>query len=86
MLSEACEPATFGRNQEDILDESYRKALKLDADKFATAFSLEDFHLIDRIRTQLMSDVGVDKRIYAELYKLNVYGAFFRLSVSNVQF
>ena len=25
-LERACEPATFGRNAEDVLDETYRKA------------------------------------------------------------
>lgn len=33
-LSQACDPATFGLNQNDVLDESYRKAWKLDSDYF----------------------------------------------------
>ncbi|KAI0793016.1 hypothetical protein BC629DRAFT_1439686 [Irpex lacteus] len=34
-LSEACDPATFGRNREDILDETYRSAGKLDRAQFS---------------------------------------------------
>ncbi|KAL9124866.1 MAG: hypothetical protein Q9217_005855, partial [Psora testacea] len=33
-----CQPATFGRDGEDVLDESYRKAGKLDANRFCTSF------------------------------------------------
>ncbi|KAJ8453804.1 hypothetical protein ONZ45_g19562 [Pleurotus djamor] len=35
LLTDACEPASFGRNHEDILDETYRKAGKLDVSDFA---------------------------------------------------
>ena len=38
-LSHACSPATFGLNNQDVLDESYRKAGKLDVGKFAWLFS-----------------------------------------------
>jgi hypothetical protein len=37
-LSDACQPATFGVNKEDVLDESYRKAGKMDVTDFATNF------------------------------------------------
>ena len=33
-LSKACEPASFGMNQEDVLDETYRKAGKMDSKGF----------------------------------------------------
>lgn len=35
-LSSACQPATFGLNQRDVLDETYRKAGKLDTTIFAS--------------------------------------------------
>ncbi|KXN81882.1 hypothetical protein AN958_03553 [Leucoagaricus sp. SymC.cos] len=38
-LSRACSPATFGLNQQDVFDESYRKAGKLDPEKFAWLFN-----------------------------------------------
>lgn len=34
-----CSPATFGKAGEEVLDESYRKAAKLDADQFSTNFN-----------------------------------------------
>ncbi|KAH9927887.1 hypothetical protein B0H21DRAFT_894828 [Amylocystis lapponica] len=38
-LTEACDPATFGLNQENVFDESYRKAVKLDS---STSLSSDD--------------------------------------------
>ena len=43
---QACEPASFGRDGEDILDESYRKAGKLDASSFATPIVPERTDLV----------------------------------------
>lgn len=37
-LVSACSPASFGRGGEDVFDESYRKASKLDAEKFISSF------------------------------------------------
>ena len=31
-----CAPASFGKKGEDVIDESYRKAAKLDSDQFST--------------------------------------------------
>jgi hypothetical protein len=73
-LSKACQPATFGVNQEDVLDESYRKAGKIDVTDFATKFVLEDSSLIDVVRSELLEGHETNKAIKAELYKLNVYG------------
>ena len=46
LLSDACDPATFGLDDKDVLYESYRKAGKLDADNFSIA---EDFLLYEVI-------------------------------------
>ncbi|KAJ8693897.1 hypothetical protein PTI98_008844 [Pleurotus ostreatus] len=40
LLAKLCEPATFGRNQEDLLDETYRKAGKMDIENFAMNIDL----------------------------------------------
>ena len=45
-LTEACDPATFGRGNEDVYDESYRKALKMDASNFAAQLDLAASGLI----------------------------------------
>ncbi|KAF4618645.1 hypothetical protein D9613_009834 [Agrocybe pediades] len=38
-LSLACQPASFGRDQQDVYDESYRKAGKLDVNHFSMLFN-----------------------------------------------
>ncbi|KAH8110136.1 hypothetical protein DFH11DRAFT_1622364 [Phellopilus nigrolimitatus] len=57
-LVRACEPAKFGRNKEDVYDESIRKAGKLDADKFATKIDLtgnaSGVSILDAIRFGLL--------------------------------
>ncbi|EGN97805.1 hypothetical protein SERLA73DRAFT_90914 [Serpula lacrymans var. lacrymans S7.3] len=80
LLSQTCQPATFGVNQQDVLDESYRKAGKMDTTDFATRFSAESVGLVDVIRKQLLQDSNQDKGIRLEMYKLNVYGkdSFFK--------
>ncbi|KAL5501797.1 hypothetical protein ACEPAH_9057 [Sanghuangporus vaninii] len=72
-LSETCDKATFGLNQADVLDESYRKAGKLDSMHFSTKLDLEESGLIDIVRYNLLEGRDSNKPIKAELYKLNVY-------------
>ena len=80
-LSAACDPATFGVKQKGVLDESYRKAGKLDTDKFASLLKVAEYGLIDTVRDELLQE-GADstKQIACELYKLNVYGATLHLT------
>ena len=73
-LVAACQPATFGVNKQDVLDETYRKAGKLDNNKFASLLKLENYGLIDTIRDELLQEGAVDKGIKYEVYKVNVYG------------
>ncbi|KAJ3503549.1 hypothetical protein NLJ89_g8381 [Agrocybe chaxingu] len=82
-LANACQPATFGLGQKDILDESYRKAGKMDAAAFATHFSPLQLGVVDSIGDSLFQGRRDSKQIRAELYKLNVYGpgAFFKAHV-----
>ncbi|KAG6908012.1 hypothetical protein DXG01_006547 [Tephrocybe rancida] len=79
-LAQACTPATFGRNDEDVLDESYRKAGKMDLEKFAIMLNIEKLGIIDLIHAQLLDGADEDKVIKSELYELNVYekGSFFK--------
>ncbi|KAH9831417.1 uncharacterized protein C8Q71DRAFT_302952 [Rhodofomes roseus] len=79
-LSETCERATFGMNQEDVLDESYRKAGKLDPSDFSMRFSAIEAGLLDVVSTELFEGKTTARPIRAELYKLNVYetGSFFK--------
>ncbi|EIW85827.1 hypothetical protein CONPUDRAFT_98979, partial [Coniophora puteana RWD-64-598 SS2] len=76
-LASACQPATFGRNQENVLDETYRKAGKMDRSDFATLFHPGDIGLGPIIQNSLLCS---DREFTMELYKLNVYGegSFFK--------
>ncbi|EMD36611.1 hypothetical protein CERSUDRAFT_156346 [Gelatoporia subvermispora B] len=79
-LAELCEPASFGRNNEDVLDENYRKASKLDSAYFSLKFDPLASGLLDLVRLDLLDGGENDGPIRAELYKLNVYGpgSFFK--------
>lgn len=73
-LSDMCDPATFGLNNEDVLDESYRKARKLDNSYFHTTFDVVRSGLLETIHSEFLVERHIDKRIRAEMYKLNIYG------------
>ncbi|KAJ7583074.1 hypothetical protein C8J56DRAFT_832181 [Mycena floridula] len=77
-FSEACQPATFGLGGDDVLDESYRRAMKLDSSQFSSRFDLAASGIMDHVKAELAPDSKADMR--AELYKLNIYdtGAFFK--------
>ncbi|KAI9873288.1 MAG: hypothetical protein M1830_000577 [Pleopsidium flavum] len=81
-LLEDCQPATFGLGGVDVLDESYRKASKLDNTRFSTNFNPYDYGIVDTISQILFpsidkysdEDSGLELRgVRAELYKLNIY-------------
>ena len=50
-LERACEAATFGRNQETVLDESYRKAGKMDVERFMSGLDVDKSGLLDVVRS-----------------------------------
>ncbi|KAF7426377.1 hypothetical protein PC9H_008745 [Pleurotus ostreatus] len=56
LLVKLCEPATFGRNQEDLLDETYRKAGKMDIENFAMNIDFGQLHISDKISSELLVD------------------------------
>lgn len=75
-----CQPATFGVDGRDVLDEKYRKAAKLDTSEFSTNFHPHDCGILDSIQQILLPStirgaqgVGIGPQgVRAELYKLNV--------------
>lgn len=76
-LLKDCQPATFGRGGEDILDESYRKAGKLDESAFCSNFNPHSLGIINTVGQALAPDAWQQTNethgIRAELYKLNVW-------------
>ncbi|PSR70916.1 hypothetical protein PHLCEN_2v13230, partial [Hermanssonia centrifuga] len=79
-LSQTCEAATFGMDQEDVLDETYRKAGKLDSTNFAVKLDIDSLGLFEAVRSDLLDGRKAQENVHAELYKLNVYGegSFFK--------
>ncbi|EJF57978.1 hypothetical protein DICSQDRAFT_68006 [Dichomitus squalens LYAD-421 SS1] len=79
-LAQACDAAKFGRGTETVLDETYRKAGKMDAERFVTRLDVEDIGLLKAVNLGLLPRRDHKLNIRAELYKLNVYGegAFFK--------
>ena len=75
-LTKACEPASFGVKQENVLDETYRKAGKMDSECFALTFDPFETELIKIVRGYLLEGPESERGIKAELYKLNIYGKY----------
>ena len=82
-LLKHCTPATFGKDGEEVLDGSYREAVKLDTDQFSTNFHPSDVGILDNITQVLLPGVAKsfangettfqdNLGVVAELYKLNV--------------
>ncbi len=82
-LEKVCQPATFGLNDKDVLDESYRKSGKLDIDSFMLGFDAERTGLLDAVRMALFPGREETRSINAELYKLNIYGEYLLIVNSN---
>jgi hypothetical protein len=69
----ACERAAFGLDNKDVLDESYRKAWKMDSSNFLTRLDVVSAGIIDHVCAKLMQG-SAERRVRSEMYKLNVYG------------
>lgn len=88
-------PATFGKGAVEVLDESYRKAIKLDPDQFSTTFHPNDFGITDDIHQTLQTAIAGSGKdcnvatdllgVRAELYKLNV-SKYNNIGAATVQF
>ncbi|KAF5572387.1 hypothetical protein FPANT_13125 [Fusarium pseudoanthophilum] len=71
-----CQPATFGIGSQEVLDEEYRKAGKMNTEDFCTNFNPYEYGIVDTINQALAQASVADARglgVKAELYKLNVY-------------
>ena len=77
-LAEFCDPAPFGRNHEDVYDETYRKAGKLDNQYFSTNFAPHSSGLVASLKDTLLEGHNANMSLYCELYKRNVYGQCLR--------
>ena len=73
-LQSACEPAAFGRNTETVLDETYRKAGKMDTSEFVLRLDVVKSGLLSIVCSSLLFGDKSRRSVTAELYKLNVYG------------
>lgn len=74
-LLKDCEPATFGRGNQEVLDEDYRQASKMDVQRFASDYSPYENRVMEKVSQALaFRDVGHNSHrgLWAELYKLNV--------------
>jgi hypothetical protein len=84
-----CEPATFGVGDKEVLDESYRKAAKMDDTRFCTNFQPHNYGVIDAIARALLPAIDLTDSeedistellgVVAKLYKLNVSRLLFIL-------
>ena len=54
----SCAPATIGLNGQDVLDETYRKAGKLDKSQFSVDFDPHDYGVVDAIAQTLLPGIG----------------------------
>ncbi|KDQ10461.1 hypothetical protein BOTBODRAFT_178123 [Botryobasidium botryosum FD-172 SS1] len=68
-LADACAKATFGHEHEDVLDESYRKAGKMDVEQFALKFDVNSSGLLEHVRRSLFPMDSKLRPVRAELYK-----------------
>ena len=74
-LLSACQPATFGFQGTDVLNEEYRKAGKLDPSQFSSNFHPHDRGMLDSVQQFLLPTISASNMphsVRAELYKLNV--------------
>jgi hypothetical protein len=73
-LAQACDPASFGVKEKEVLDETYRKAGKMDTERLSSPLQSVQFNLMETVRGGLLEGTQSTEPIVAELHKLNVYG------------
>jgi hypothetical protein len=76
-LPATCQKATFGVGQTDTLDEAYRKARKMDLNRFAVRLDVVSSEFLEKISSDILQgqNMDADNYVRAEMYKLNVYGS-----------
>jgi hypothetical protein len=72
-LLSACEPASFGVGGEAVMDESYRKAAKLDPNSFCTDFCPYTLGIVGIVNQFLVPSVQEKRSVKVSLYSLNIY-------------
>ncbi len=79
-LLETCSVASFGLGEQQVTNQSYRDAFKLDPSLFATSFQVSNTPILFEAAMTIVPDLH---HIRAELYKLNIYttGGFFKAHV-----
>lgn len=60
-----CQPVSFGRGAEEVLDEDYRKAGKLDCKAFATSFCPYEAGIVDVVSQLLLPQTRHDKHSHS---------------------
>ena len=82
-LSRACDQATFGVNQESVLNEQYRKSKKLDTVYFNPLLDTGSMNvtLAQLLKEEFIPDKMQNVSIRLARYKLNVYGTKSSLSI-----
>ena len=73
-LVSQCQEATFGVGGRDVLDQKYRKALKMDPADFSINFHPFDCGIIDCVCDLLLPEHEAGG-LHVQLYKLNIYEA-----------
>ncbi|KXN86763.1 hypothetical protein AN958_09623 [Leucoagaricus sp. SymC.cos] len=73
-LLDACQPASFGRGSDNVFDETYRKAWKMDAGVFSWLFNPDSGRFVADLAQGFCPWDSLDRGIRVEPYKLNVYG------------
>jgi hypothetical protein len=81
-LAQACQPATFGRNDEDVMDETYRKAGKMDLELFSAPLVYDYTDVVKIVRDCLLDGTDSVRKLKVELHKLNVYGTCLVIMIS----
>jgi hypothetical protein len=70
-----CQPTSFGYGGKDVLDETYRKAARMDRSAFSHDFCPYEVGIIDTIAQVLLPNTkegNLTNGVRAERYKLNV--------------
>lgn len=76
-LVQDCQPATFGLGGQDVYDEAYRKALKMDPTAFCSTVDPYSLGIVDTVAQLLLPsflESSTHRAVEARLYKLNVSG------------
>jgi hypothetical protein len=78
-LLKDCQPATFGRGKEEVLDTEYREAGKMDAADYCTNFDPAAYEIMYTLTQALVQSIHLEQKdhvlngVVAKPYSLNVH-------------